>query len=114
MERDCVAVRAGVLVSSDERMGERAADALRAQRTGHGQVCRALRTSYYPSDPEGKWAHSKTVLHACAPPHRSLRREKADAPWDYHHFATAQSVAAVANAGGSVHAGAHGQMQVMH
>lgn len=45
--------------------------------------------------------------------HRSLRREKADAPWDYHHFATAQSVAAVANAGGSVHAGAHGQMQVM-
>jgi hypothetical protein len=43
---------------------------------------------------------------------RSLRRQKAEAPWDYHHFATAQAVAAVANAGGSVHAGAHGQLQV--
>jgi hypothetical protein len=42
---------------------------------------------------------------------RSLRRQKAEAPWDYHHFATAQSVASVANAGGSVHAGAHGQLQ---
>ena len=43
---------------------------------------------------------------------RSLRREKAQAPWDYHHFSTAKSVAAVFNAGGLVQTGAHGQQQV--
>lgn len=42
---------------------------------------------------------------------RSLRREKAQAPWDYHHFSTAKSVAAVFNAGGLVQTGAHGQQQ---
>lgn len=42
---------------------------------------------------------------------RSLRRQKAQPPWDYHHFATSKSVAAVFNAGGLVQTGAHGQQQ---